>query len=109
MLHVHCEHFAHHIFQSFDSNVKRFFRNSAYLYKWNDPATGEVYPDCMTLLILAFQRLRPNTFINTHKKVEALKTLKLLGYELNLSLFIGPLNEKRDKIIYIYQHSYVDN
>ena len=64
---VHSEYAAHQVFHSFDPNAKRYFRNHAYLFEWKDTVTGEIYRDGPTLLLLALQRLRPDTVVNIHK------------------------------------------
>ena len=60
--------------------------------------TGEVYCDGPTLLILALQRLRPDTVVDVFKKIEILKALRLKDFNLDLPMLIDSLNEKNDEI-----------
>jgi hypothetical protein len=108
MKRVQGEYLSHQVFESFDDNAKRFFCNHAHLFEWKDTVTGEIYRDGPTLLLLALQRLRPDTVVHIHKKIKALKALKLSDFDLNLSLLIDALNEKRDEIDDIDRHAYAE-
>ena len=108
MKRVHGEYLSHQIFESFDDNAKRVFRNHGYLFEWKDTVTGEIYRDGPTLLLLALQRLRPDTVVDIYKKIEAIKALKLSDFGLNLSLLIDSFNEKRDEIQDMDRYAYAE-
>ena len=98
MKRVNAEYMGHHLWVSFCPNARRFFRNHSYLFEWRCTVTGEVYRDGPTLLILALQRLRPDTVVDVFKKIEILKALRLKDFNLDLPMLIDSLNEKNDEI-----------
>ena len=108
MKRVNAEYMGHHLWVSFCPNARRFFRNHSYLFEWRCTVTGEVYRDGPTLLILALQRLRPDTVVDVFKKIEILKALRLKDFNLDLPMLIDSLNEKNDEIQDLDPNAYLD-
>jgi hypothetical protein len=95
---VHSEYSACHLWAALSEDSRRYVRNHRYFYEWTDPITGEVYRDGPTMILLCLHRLRPDAVIDTYKKINVLKTLRLKDFDLDFNRLLDTVNEKRDEI-----------
>ena len=59
------------------------------------------------MILLCLHRILPDTVINTYKKIEVLKDLRLKDCNLEFNLLINLINEKRDEIMDIDSNAYL--
>ena len=105
---VHSEYAACHLWTALSEDARRYLRNHRYFYEWTDPITGEIYRDGPTMILLCLHRLRPDTVIDTYKKIESLKAIRLVDFDLDFNRMIDTVNEKKDEITDIDANAYPD-
>ena len=103
---VHSEYAACHLWTALSEDARRYLRNHRYFYEWTDPLTGEIYRDGPTMILLCLHRLRPDTVIDTYKKINALKAIRLKDFNLDFNRMIDNINEKKDEITDIDANAY---
>ena len=60
------------------------------------------------MILLCLHRLRPDAVIDTYKKINALKALRLKDFDLDFNRLLDNVNEKKDEITDIDPNAYPD-